>query len=55
MRLISDHIKHITLIISITFPAVSHILQFRDTTTSPAGDASSPAEDVDVKAGDAHL
>ncbi len=35
--------------------AVSHILQFGDATTSLAGDAASPAGDVDVSAGDAHL
>jgi hypothetical protein len=36
-------------------PAVSHIPQFGDATTSLAGDAASPAGDVDVSAGDAHL
>jgi hypothetical protein len=34
--------------------AVSHIPQFRDATTSPAGDAASPAGDVDRSAVDAH-
>jgi hypothetical protein len=34
---------------------VSHIPQFGDATTSPAGDAASPTGDVDVSAGDAHL
>jgi hypothetical protein len=33
--------------------AVSHIPQFEDATTSPVGDAASPAEDVDVSADDA--
>jgi len=35
--------------------AVSHIPEFKDATTSLAGDAASPARDVDVSAGDAHL
>jgi hypothetical protein len=35
--------------------AVSHIPQFGDATTSPAGDAASPTGDVDVSAGDAYL
>jgi hypothetical protein len=35
--------------------AVSHIPQFGDANTSLAGDAASPAGDVDVSAGDAHL
>ncbi len=34
---------------------VSHIPQFGDATTSPAGDAASPTGDVDASAGDAHL
>jgi len=34
---------------------VSHIPQFGDATTSPAGDAASPTGDVDVSAEDAHL
>ncbi len=40
---------------SLSKTAVSHIPHFRDASTSPAGDAASPAEDVDVSAGDAHL
>ncbi len=39
----------------IMFSAVSHIPEFGDATTSLAGDAASPARDVDVSAGDAHL
>jgi hypothetical protein len=35
--------------------AVSHIPQFGDANTSLVGDAVSPAGDVDVSAGDAHL
>ncbi len=35
--------------------AVSHIPQFGDANTSLAGDAVSPAGDVDANAGDAHL
>jgi len=35
--------------------AVSHIPQFGDATTSLAGDAASPAGDVDVSARHAHL
>ncbi len=34
---------------------VSHILQFGDANTSLAGDAVSPAGDMDVSAGDAHI
>jgi hypothetical protein len=41
--------------VSILTPAVSHIPQFGDATTSLAGDAASPAGDVDVSARDAHL
>ncbi len=37
------------------YPAVSHIPQFGDANTSLAGDAVSPAGDVDVSAGNAHL
>jgi hypothetical protein len=36
-------------------PVVSHIPQFGDATTSPAGDAAFSAGYVDVSAGDAHL
>jgi hypothetical protein len=35
----------------LNFPAVSHIPQSGDATTSPAGDAASPTGDVDVSAG----
>ncbi len=35
--------------------AVSHIPQFGDANTSLAGDAASPAGDVDVSARNAHL
>ncbi len=34
---------------------MSHIPQFEDATTSLAGDAATPAGDLDVSAGDAHL
>ncbi len=34
---------------------MSHIPQFEDVTTSVAENAASPAGDVDVSAGDAHL
>ncbi len=34
---------------------MSHIPYFGDATTSPAGDAVSPAGDMDVSAGNAHL
>jgi hypothetical protein len=40
---------------SIENPAVPHIPQFGDATTSIAGDAASPAGDVDVSAGHADL
>jgi hypothetical protein len=39
----------------LNFSAVSHIPQFEDATTSPAGDAASPTGDVDVNASDAYL
>ncbi len=42
--LLNNHVWHI----KIARPAMSHIAQFEDVTKSPAGD-------VDVSAGDAHL
>jgi len=35
--------------------AVSHIPQFGDATTSPAGDTASPTGDVDASGEDAYL
>ncbi len=37
------------------FSAVSHIPPFGDATTSPTGDAASPAGGADTSAADAHL
>ncbi len=38
-----------------TLPAVSHIPQFEDASTSLAENAASPAGDEDVSVGDGHL
>jgi hypothetical protein len=54
-KLTSKTIKHQTNNNSKLSSAVSHIPQFGDANTSLAGDAVSPAGDVNVSAGDAHL